>query len=71
MNPLKKTILALSLICFNVVLSFAQATTSNPDFMRSIGKIYVVVGVLAMVFVGIIVFLILLERKIARLEREN
>ena len=59
------------LVCLNTAVSFAQATTSNPDFMRSTGKIYVVVGVLVMVFVGIVLFLISLERKIARLEREN
>ncbi len=43
----------------------------NPDFMRSIGKIYVVVAVLLAIFVGIIVFLIYLERKISQLEKHS
>lgn len=41
------------------------------DVMRSNGKIYVVVMVLATIFAGIIAFLIRLERKISRLEKES
>jgi hypothetical protein len=48
--------------------------TSQPgmaDAMFSNGKIYVVVVVLAIIFAGIIGFLVFLERKIKRLERNN
>ncbi|MCP4438929.1 MAG: CcmD family protein [Aureispira sp.] len=41
------------------------------DYMNNMGKIYVVVGVLTIIFVGIIFFLIYLERKVARLENQD
>jgi CcmD family protein len=44
----------------------------NPvnDFMRSIGKIWVVVASLLIIFVGIVVFLYFVERRISKLENE-
>jgi len=50
-------------------VSFAE--TEMADQMRANGKIYVVVVVLATIFAGIFTYLIYLDRKIARLEREN
>lgn len=41
------------------------------DGLRSSGKIYVVVAVLLTVFVGLILYLIRLDRKISRLEKEK
>ena len=46
----------------------AQAANASDDFFRSTGKIYVVVGVLLIIFIGIIIYLISLDRKISRLE---
>jgi fumarate reductase subunit D len=46
---------------------FGQDT--NPDFARSIGKMYVVVAVIIAVFVGIVSFLIYMERKVKQLEQ--
>lgn len=40
------------------------------DELRSSGKIYVVVAVLAIIFLGIIIYLVNLDRKITRLEKE-
>ena len=51
--------------------NFLSAQNDSPDFFRSVGKIYVVVAVLLIIFFGIILFLISLERKIARLEKKN
>ena len=51
-------------------LSRLSAQPDNTDFMRSIGKIYVVVAVIAAIFIGIIVFLIYLERKLTKLENQ-
>jgi CcmD family protein len=39
--------------------------------MRSNGKIYVVVVVLATIFAGIFAYLVMLDRKIARIEKEK
>ena len=56
------------------VSAFAQnAAPTSPDMaegLRSSGKIYVVVLVLATIFAGIIAFLIYLERRLSRLERD-
>ncbi len=68
---MKKILSIVAIFLISWSQSFAQNTASDPDFMRSTGKIYVVIGVLAMTFLGIIAFLVLLERKIAKLERED
>ena len=44
---------------------FLQA---QPDFFRSIGKIYVVVAVIAVVLLGFFAALFLVERRVRRLE---
>lgn len=59
-------ILILSLI---PICAFSQNAGAN-DFFSNIGKIYVTVGVLLILFTGMIGFLIYLERKVARLEQE-
>ena len=52
------------------IITTANAQTENPDFMRSTGKIYVVIAVLCVIFIGIVLFLVNLDRKITRLENE-
>ena len=47
-----------------------NAQSNNPDFMHSVGKIYVVVAVLVAIFIGIILFLFYLERKLSKLESQ-
>lgn len=38
--------------------------------MRSTGKIYVVVAVIVTIFIGIVLFLIYLDRKLTKLENQ-
>jgi uncharacterized membrane protein YidH (DUF202 family) len=62
------------IISFLVVLltsfnSFAQEEVQMADQMRADGKIWVVVAVIAIVFVGIITYLVLLDRKISKIEK--
>ena len=40
------------------------------DVMRSNGKIYVIVGIILIVLTGLITYLILLDRKITKLEKK-
>ena len=40
------------------------------DVMRSNGKIFVVVGVIALVFTGIVLYLVAIDRKVSRLEKK-
>lgn len=62
-------------ILFMLIFSFsamAQETGSDvemADLMRSNGKIYIVVAVLAVVFAGIVVYLVNLDRKISNIEK--
>ena len=48
-----------------------MADTEMADTMRSNGKIYVVVVVLATIFAGIFAYLLILDRKISKLEKEK
>ena len=43
---------------------------AQPDFFRSIGKIYVVVAVIAVVLLGFFAALYLVERRVRRLEEQ-
>jgi len=62
-------ILPLLLACLAFV-SPLLAQTESSDFFRSIGKIYVVVAVIVAIFLGIVVFLIYLDRKLTKLENQ-
>ena len=54
-----------------ITTTFASAQTEMADVMRSNGKIYVVVAVLATIFAGIFGYLIMLDRKITKIEKEK
>ena len=68
----KKSIWALALLFINNML-FAQADSNidMADEMMQNGKIYVVITVLCVVFACIATYLVLLDRRISRLEKEN
>ncbi|MFN5493834.1 MAG: CcmD family protein [Bacteroidota bacterium] len=61
-----------TLFCLLFVQSFSQETAVEmADTMRSNGKIYVVVGVLLVIFTGIVIYLIRLDRKISVMEKNR
>ncbi len=62
--------LTLCLLFCLVFLPGLFAETAHTDFMRNMGKMYVVVAVILAIFFGIVLFLIYLERKISRLEKQ-
>ena len=67
----QRFLLAIFLLLL-ATISFAQEETVDmADSMRSNGKIYVVVAVILTIFAGIIFYLIRLDRKISRLERND
>ena len=54
-------------------LAFAQTPEAAPamaDDLRASGKIYVVVAVVAVIVAGLLAYLISLDRKVSRLEKE-
>jgi CcmD family protein len=70
-------LIALLAIILVPISSFAQQIQATDEsgqmavVMRSNGKIYVVVGVLLIVLTGIFAYLISLDRKITKLEKEH
>jgi len=72
----KKTISILaSLLCLIPVAVLAQVTDPQKQYtafdMRSNGKIYVVVGVVLIILLGLLLYVARLDRKITRLEKEK
>ena len=53
------------LLAISLPAAFAEG---NRDFMRETGKINVVVAVILVIFLGIVWYLIRLERKLTKLE---
>ncbi len=66
---MKKLISSITFFAL-VALTPLFSQTENPDFFESIGKIYVVVAVLVAIFIGIVFFLIYVERKLNKLENQ-
>ena len=66
MKKLIAIIPVLLLSCFAI----GQDDVEMADAMRENGKIYVVVAVLCVVFAGIVAYLIMIDRKVGKLERE-
>ncbi|MEM6379020.1 MAG: CcmD family protein [Bacteroidota bacterium] len=63
----RQTFLVALLLMSTNTITFAQA---SEDFMRSTGKIYVVVAVIIAIFIGIVAFLMYLDRKLTKLENQ-
>ena len=61
---------AYCLILFGLIISPAYSQAPIDDFMRKTGKIYVVVSVLAVIFLLIVGYLIFLDRRIRKLEKK-
>ncbi|MFL5762839.1 MAG: CcmD family protein [Bacteroidia bacterium] len=73
MNKFRKIILSILLLA---VAGTCFAQDSNPPVematgLYQSGKIYVVVAVMGIIFIGIAAYLVILDRKISRLEKKN
>lgn len=73
-NRIMRRLLSLLLVLLSSAAAMAQQTAapevSMADQLRADGKIWVVVGVIALVFIGIIVYLVRLDGQIGKLEKE-
>lgn len=67
---IKRSVFSLALVLCGL-LSIAQGGATMADEMRSNGKIYVVVAVILTIFAGIIIYLVRLDRKISKIEKDN
>ncbi|HQW23942.1 MAG TPA: CcmD family protein [Bacteroidia bacterium] len=67
-NYLLFTLLAI----VSPVIGFAQnSDIEMADTMRSNGKIFVVIGVIGIILVGILIFLLLIDKKVRILEKNS
>jgi bacteriorhodopsin len=65
---LRRTALCLILLMGPLALH-AQDAVDMADTMRANGKLYVVVGVMAIIFIGLFIYLLIIDRKLSRMER--
>ena len=61
-------IVPIALLIFHVP-AFSQNGAVAVDYLRSIGKIYAVVAVVLLLFLGLVLYLIALDRKVTKLEK--
>lgn len=55
------------------LVTFANAQTPPPemaDVFRADGKIYVVIAVMALVFISVVILLLIIERRLKKLENK-
>ncbi|MEO7922308.1 MAG: CcmD family protein [Chitinophagaceae bacterium] len=67
----KKILTAGLLLSITVITNAQDGEKKTGDFMRSIGRSYVVIAVMLTILTGLILYLVRLERKIRKLEKEN
>lgn len=67
----RKIILCLSFLFIHHIVLAQDGKPEMADVMRSNGKIYVVVAVIVAIFAGIIIYLIRLDRKLTKLEKNH
>ena len=67
---MKRMLLASLLLFFHLaVLAQEKEEVEMADAMRQNGRIYVVVAVVITIFIGLIIYLIRLDKKITNLEK--
>ncbi|WP_165822287.1 CcmD family protein [Hymenobacter edaphi] len=74
LNPFsRRALLALAAVLLPLSVVLAQTPEAGPemaDQLRQDGKIYVVVAVIVVIVVGLLAYLVSIDRKVSRLERE-
>jgi hypothetical protein len=67
---LKKIVSVVLLLCVAMLVN-AQGTDKQTDLMRSNGRIYVVIAVMLTILIGLVLYIVRLDRKLTKLEKEN
>lgn len=70
---MSRFLLSAFIIILSAGPSLAQNLSSEPamaDDLRQSGKIYVVVGVISIIFIGILVYVISMDSRLNRLEKQ-
>lgn len=70
---MKKSVFLTILMCISSLLTIAQSNNGieMATGLRSSGKIYVVILVLLIIFIGFIIYLFTIDRRISKLEQKQ
>jgi hypothetical protein len=68
---MRKLFISSLLLLINLITRAQDSSVDMADTMRSNGKIYVVVAVILTIFAGIIIYLVRLDRKMSKMEKEQ
>lgn len=61
----------LYIILLNVLtITSSYAESSSLDYLRSTGKIYTVIAVIVILFIGIVIYLYRIDNKLTKLENQ-
>ena len=71
MKAYRKIIMLLASLVITISLFAQEKEVEMADTMRSNGRIYVVVAVLFTILLGLILYLVRIDRKVSKLEKEN
>lgn len=65
-----KRIVLILLLSYGLAPAYAQTNdVEMADALRSSGKIYVVVAVIAVLFIGLVVYLFSIDRRLKKIEK--
>ncbi len=67
----KLTFLLILLLSFVTVFAQTDSSVEMADTFRSSGKIYVVIATIAIVFVGLAIYLFAIDRRLKKIEKEK
>ena len=68
---MKRLVFLTLLLISNLIASAQTYNIEMADTMRSEGKIYVVIGTIAIVFIGLAIFLFSIDRRLKKIEKQN
>jgi hypothetical protein len=71
MRNSRKIIMMLATVLTFLPVFAQDKKTEMADLMRENGRIYVVVAVVLTILIGLILYVVRLDKKISRLEKEN
>jgi CcmD family protein len=70
-NMKKLTFLLLLLLSVTSVFAQGNAAVTMDDALQSNGKIYVVVSIIGIIFIGLAVYLYSIDRRLKKIENEK
>ena len=70
---MKKLISLFILLAISIIINAQDGTkkVEMADLMRSNGRIYVVVAVMVTILIGLVLYVVRLDRKISKLEKDT